>query len=250
MYPLSRKITTIMFGCILVIILLGVSFFAVDINNYFENEKSTNSASKYKFLALGDSYTIGKNVEINETWPEQLILRLNSMNIFMDNVTIVAHSGWSTSELLKRLDFNWDNNFNPINPPYDLVTLMIGVNNQFRDKNITEFKSELIELMNRAIRFANNNASKVIVLSIPDWGATPFADGRDKDKIASEIDIFNLVILEQSKLLGIIYVDVTTISRTASNDATLLSEDNLHPSGKMYNLWVELLVPYVKNILR
>ena len=198
--------------------------------------------SSIRFLALGDSYTIGESVLENERWPNQLAQRLSENGIPAE-VTIIARTGWTTDELWQGIQAQ------TLRPPYDLVSLLIGVNNQYRGLDINEYREQFIFLLTKAIEYAGGNADRVIVLSIPDWGVTPFAEGRDRAHIAEEIDAFNAVNREEALRAGVRCVDVAPASRLAANDASLLAADGLHPSGKMYAMWTDLAYPIVLNIL-
>ena len=201
------------------------------------------SNSSLQYLALGDSYTIGESVAENERWPNQLA-ELLTENGYSVEVKIIARTGWTTSEL-------WEGIQNDeITPPYDMVSLLIGVNNQYRGNDIEEYRSEFIFLLNKAIEYAGGDASRVFVLSIPDWGVTPFANGRDAEKIASEIDAFNKVNMQESQNAGIAYIDITPVSREAVNHLELIANDGLHPSGKMYAEWANLALPIALEILK
>ena len=195
-----------------------------------------------RYLALGDSYTIGESVPENERWPNQLA-RLLQADDLSTEVTIIARTGWTTDELWKGIQAM------QINPPYDLVSLLIGVNNQYRGLDIDEYREDFIFLLNNAIEYAGRDAKRVIVLSIPDWGVTPFAKSRDSKKIATEINLFNSVNREETERVGVYYVDITPGSRDAVTDSTLIAADGLHPSGKMYAEWAELAYPEVLKIL-
>jgi len=186
-----------------------------------------------RFLALGDSYTIGESVTEAERWPNQLaeLLKANQLSV---GVTIIAQTGWTTDELDAAID--------QANPegPYDLVSLLIGVNNQYRGREASDYRTEFRQLLERAIAFTGGEPGRVIVLSIPDWGVTPFAEGRDSEQIAQEIDTFNAINKTETEMVGVHYVDVTPISRQATFDPELIAGDGLHPSGKMYGAWAEL----------
>jgi lysophospholipase L1-like esterase len=185
-----------------------------------------------RILALGDSYTIGESVEVSERWPVQLATALRERGIPAAEPLIVARTGWTTGELLAGIGVQDPRG------PFDLVSLLIGVNNQYRGGRLDEYRSEFRILLQRAITFAGGNPDRVIVLSIPDWGATPFAANRDSDRIAAEISRFNEVNREEAERAGTRYVDVTPISRQAASDRELVAADGLHPSGKMYSAWV------------
>lgn len=199
------------------------------------------SSQKIRYLALGDSYTIGESLLENERWPNQLSAMLTEKNI-QTEVTIIARTGWTTEELSQRIQAN---------PPvgtFGLVSLLIGVNNQYRGNDVDEYREQFHILLNKSIEFAGDDANHVIVLSIPDWGVTPFAAGRDLEQIAKEIDIFNSINREETESLGAHYVDITPISRQVVDDSSLIAFDRLHPSGKMYKLWVEEVYPMVIEI--
>lgn len=186
-----------------------------------------------RFLALGDSYTIGESVAEAERWPNQLAERLKVEGLPVV-VTIIARTGWTTDELAAAID-----RASP-QGPYDLVSLLIGVNNQYRGRDADEYHREFRALLERAIAFAGGEPAHVIVLSIPDWGVTPFASGRDRAQIAQEIDTFNAINRTEAELRGVAYVDVTPVSRQATFDPELIAGDGLHPSGKMYAEWAEM----------
>lgn len=205
-----------------------------------------------RYLALGDSYTIGESVDEADRWPMQLASLIHSSPQFTKSiegnqrgveVVIIARTGWTTDEL-------WDGiQAQEINPPYDLVSLLIGVNNQYRGRDLEEYREQFVFLLNKSIEYAGGDANRVIVLSIPDWGVTPFAGDRDSKKIADEINQFNAINREETEKAGAHYIDITPISREAVNDPSLIAGDGLHPSGKMYAEWAELALPVVLEIL-
>jgi lysophospholipase L1-like esterase len=197
----------------------------------------------FRYLALGDSYTIGESVPEGERWPNQLAKRLEAESVPVE-VTIIARTGWTTDELWEGMQAK------EIQPPYDLVSLLIGVNNQYRGYEIKEYREQFVFLLNKSIEYAGGDPNHVIVLSIPDWGATPFASDRDQEQIGREIDEFNLVNREESEKAGAHYVDITPISRQVDNDPALVAPDGLHPSGEMYTMWVEKVLPVAQEVLR
>jgi lysophospholipase L1-like esterase len=207
------------------------------------NTPSPSSNQTIRYLALGDSYTIGESVLESERWSNQLAGLLKTSPDQDIEVTIIARTGWTTAELWQGIQAQ------QVSPPYDMVSLLIGVNNQYRGYDINEYREEFRFLLAKAIEYAGGNADHVFVLSIPDWGVTPFAKGRDAEKIAQEIDTFNTVNLEESQKAGVAYVNVTPISREAVNDPALIAGDGLHPSGKMYAGWAELALPIASKIL-
>lgn len=196
-----------------------------------------------RYLALGDSYTIGESVAEADRFPNQLSALLAEEGIPV-KVTIIARTGWTTDELWQGIQAK------TVEPPYDLVSLLIGVNNQYRGRSLAEYREGFVFLLNKAIEYAGGDVDRVLVFSIPDWGVTPFASGRDAEKIAGEIDAFNQVNLEESQKAGAHYVDVTPVSRQALTDQSLIASDGLHPSGSMYAQWASLALPIALDILK
>lgn len=195
-------------------------------------------AGKMKFLALGDSYTIGEGAAAaSDRWPVQLATLLREQGQDFAEPRIIARTGWTTDELSDAID-----DADP-RGPYDLVSLLIGVNNQYRGRGTEEYRAEFAGLLQRAMGFAGGDARRVIVLSIPDWGATPFASGRDRQQIAAEIDAFNAVARQETERLGARYVDITPQSRTAGSNPAFLASDGLHYSGLTYAEWARLALP-------
>ena len=192
----------------------------------------TSSRSPARFLALGDSYTIGESVAEADRWPNQLARALK-----IEQPEIIAKTGWTTDELSAAIDKAAPHG------PYSLVTLLIGVNNQYRGRDAEQYRREFAALLQRAIGFAGGNAQHVIVVSIPDWGVTPFAANRDRATIGAEIDHFNAINREETLKAKARYVDITPVSRRAATDPALVAGDGLHPSGKMYAEWVKLITP-------
>ena len=190
----------------------------------------------FSFLALGDSYTIGEAVDESQRWPIQLKTLLHSKGIVLNEVDIIAQTGWTTDELKKAIDDH------KITRTYNYVSLLIGVNNQYRENPIDVYEKEFKELLEMAIGFSGNNVKQVFVLSIPDWGVMPFAEGKDCANIGKQIDAFNAANKRISLEQGVNYVDITPISRMALTDKELVASDGLHPSGKMYNMWASEVV--------
>ncbi len=192
-----------------------------------------------RFLALGDSYTIGESVAEQERWPVQLAALLRAQGVAVNDPVIIARTGWTTDELAAGIA--------QANPqgPFDLVSLLIGVNNQYRGRDLGEYREQFAALLAQAIELAGGEAQRVFVLSIPDWGVTPFAQRqrRDVGQTAAEIDSFNAVNCAESARRGALYVNVTSISRQAADERTWLADDGLHPSGDMYAQWAALALP-------
>ena len=196
-----------------------------------------------RYLALGDSYTIGESVAENKRWPNQLAAMLSEQGIQTD-VTIIARTGWTVDELWEGIQAN------PPEGTYDLVTLLIGVNDQYRGYPLDGYREDFRFMLGKAIEYAGGDPQRVVVLSIPDWGFTPFAATQDTEAIGLQIDEFNAVNLEETKWAGAHYVDVTIISRMAMDDFELIASDRLHPSGKMYSMWAEKVFPTVIEIIK
>ncbi len=207
--------------------------------------QTTTSANNQSltYLALGDSYTIGESVPAEQSFPYQLSAELNKLNYKVANPTIVARTGWTTDELIGAIKSR------AITQKFDIVTLLIGVNNQYRHYDINTYRTEFVQLLNTALSYANGNAKNVFVLSIPDWGVTPFAAGQDANQIGNEIDAYNAINQQEATKAGVSYINITPISRVAKTDPSLTAADGLHPSGKMYGQWVQLLKEQVvKNV--
>lgn len=194
------------------------------------------------YLALGDSYTIGEQVPLEENFPHQFVALLRKKGIEINDPIIVAKTGWTTDELQDGIAKA------VVNPPYDIVTLLIGVNNQYRGRSLAEYEKQFAELSRQAIEFAGGNTRQVAVLSIPDWGVTPYAAGRDRDKIAREIDQFNQSAENICRLAGVQFISITEGTREATQDPSLLTADELHPSGKDYARWAVKLAKWWQTI--
>jgi lysophospholipase L1-like esterase len=206
--------------------------------------ETRNGAGEMGFLALGDSYTIGEGVGEAERWPVQLAALLRERGIEIDDPQIIARTGWTTDELSVAID-----RANP-RGPYTLVSLLIGVNNQYRGRSAEEYREQFAFLLRRAVGFAGGEASRVIVLSVPDWGVTPFAEGRDRARIAAEIDAYNAINREEAQRAGAHWVDVTPQSRAVGADPAFLVSDGLHPSGRAYAEWARLALLAALEALR
>jgi lysophospholipase L1-like esterase len=200
-------------------------------------DENGGAAPGMRFLALGDSYTIGESVAPGERWPVQLAAMLRQRGVGIGDPEIVARTGWTTDELSAGIDAAAPR------PPYALVTLLIGVNNQYRGRGVDEYRAQFRALLMRAIGFVGGDAGRVVVVSIPDWGVTPFARGRDRAAIARDIDAFNAVNRDEAARAGARYVDVTPESRRDGTDPTFIAGDGLHPSGRMYTEWARLALP-------
>lgn len=200
-------------------------------------------ADTLSFLALGDSYTIGETVDPALRWPVQLSRGLRAVGVPVADPLILARTGWTTDELSAAMDAAGHLG------TFDLVSLLIGVNNQYRGRGREEYEVQFSDLLARAIGLAGGRPEGVLVLSIPDWGVMPFAAGRDREAIAREIDAFNAVNLRESRRRGVRYLSITEISREAGTDPSLVAEDGLHPSGAQYARWVQAALPAAAAIL-
>lgn len=199
------------------------------------NALSQSTSMVTKFIALGDSYTIGESVTEKERWPVQLATRLRERGQVVEDPRIIAVTGWRTDQLKKAIeDANLENE-------YGLVSLLIGVNNQYQKKSAESYALEFEELLQIAIALANGMKEHVLVVSIPDYGFTPFGK-KNQEAITRGIDQFNEVNREISDKMGIGYVDITDLTREGLNKPEYVAGDGLHPSGKMYSLWVERIL--------
>ncbi|MDJ1481347.1 SGNH/GDSL hydrolase family protein [Cytophagaceae bacterium YF14B1] len=203
-----------------------------------------SSSTELSFLSLGDSYTIGESVAENERWSVQLAEMLRQKGIPVNNPDIIAQTGWTTEELANAITKSGNTK------TYDLVSLLIGVNNQYRGQSTERYRKELQELLKTSVRFAKGNPKHVFVLSIPDWGVTPAGESRDRQQVAKEIDSFNAVCQEECKKAGIVFFDITPLSRTAATDKNLIASDQLHFSGKMYQQWATHVLEGVTKLLK
>ena len=197
------------------------------------------------YLALGDSYTIGQSVPETDRYPVQLAAKLNRRNIKFRQPEIIAQTGWTTGNLLARLA-----SAPPVNSTYDIVTLLIGVNNQYRQRMQDEYRQEFTSLLTKAIEYAANNNRRVFVLSIPDYSVTPFASGSNKDLISKQIDSFNVINKEIALQHNENYLNITGFTQLAATDPSLTASDGLHPSGIEYGVWAENLVPMIVDVLQ
>ncbi|MEM7473944.1 MAG: SGNH/GDSL hydrolase family protein [Planctomycetota bacterium] len=198
-----------------------------------------------KYLALGDSYTIGESVPEADRWPNQLAAQFkDDPALAFAKPKIIAKTGWTTAELLQGIE---DAKLGEAR--FDLVTLLIGVNNQYRGQDFEIYEREYVELLKIATQFALGSAQHVIAVSIPDYGITPFAEKKelDADKIAKELDQYNAFAKKTILAAGGHWVEITKASRKQSLRKAMLAEDGLHPSGKMYKTWAKKAVPAVKK---
>ena len=196
------------------------------------------------YLALGDSYTIGESVSEEGRWPNQLVATLQEKGLKVSPPKIIATTGWTTSELMDGI------NSSDIDAHYDLVSLSIGVNDQYRGYSISEFESRFEALILRAISLAKDRPQRVFVLSIPDYSITQFAASLDTLRVAKEIEAYNALKRKVCKKYNIQFFDITPISRLAKDDISLIAEDQLHPSAAMYQQWIELIAKDVAELIQ
>ena len=205
--------------------------------------KHPQQKKEYSYIALGDSYTFGEKVAPEENFPSQAITILRKDGFDFAAPKIVAKTGWTTDELqagIKKAK---------LEKHYDFVSLLVGVNNQYRERKVTDYIPQFESLLGQALKYTRNNNNRVIVISIPDWGITPFADGRDTEKIALEIDEYNRVNKEIADKYKVHYINITLGNRKAAHDTELVTEDGLHPSGKEYKKWAEEVASIIKSEL-
>lgn len=196
-----------------------------------------------RYLALGDSYTIGESVAVDERWPMQLVAVLREQGINVADPEIIAKTGWTTGELAEGIAQAQPQG------PYDLVSLLIGVNNQYRGLSQDEYREQFVGLLETAVAFADDKPHRVFVVSIPDWSMTPFGQRRDAQAVSAAIDAFNAINRAETENRGIVYINITPNSRQAPAGRELIADDGLHPSGEMYRQWVELILPEAERLL-
>jgi lysophospholipase L1-like esterase len=198
-----------------------------------------NMEKLYTYLALGDSYTVGESIPLQKSFPSQVVQQLRKNKMHFSAPEIIAKTGWTTDELLSAVnDYKFLDH-------YDFVTLLIGVNNQYRGRRVEEFKMEMEALLKQALELANKKEEHVIVLSIPDYGVTPFGQKLDPSLISKEIDIYNSVARALAAQYKVHYIDITEAGKAAYNDDSLVAPDGLHPSEKEYASWAGKVVEII-----
>jgi lysophospholipase L1-like esterase len=219
----------------------SILFLSVILISCQSHSQDMSTKSTIKFLALGDSYTIGESVSISDRWPVQLVNRLrNEKKLTCDDPRIIATTGWRTDQLKAAIQVSG------IQPKdYNLVSLLIGVNNQYQNKSVESYTPEFEELLQMSIALVGGDESRVFVVSIPDYGYTPF--GKNKQvEISAELDAYNAVNKSMTEKYGVQYFNITDISRRGLAEPDLVAADGLHPSSKMYTEWVNLIFPWIK----
>ena len=217
-------------------------FLFVPIVSFSQNKDSMQST--YTYLALGDSYTVGESVLLQKSFPYQTVQLLRKQGYNFSAPEIIAKTGWTTDELEEGIKEH------KFLSKYDFVSLLIGVNNQYRRRDVMLYKMEFEQLLKKALAFANDKSSHVIVVSIPDYSVTPFAQSKDLDKMAKEVEVFNNVSKAVSIQYKVHYADITPGSKQAPNDPGLLAEDKLHPSAKQYTKWAEEIAEIITKQLK
>lgn len=206
------------------------------------SNESGRGDREIRLLALGDSYTIGEGVAPADRWPVQLSALLRSAGLSVGEPTILARTGWTTADLRAAMEAQglWQG---AVERPYDLVTLLIGVNDQYRGGAAASYRPAFRALLARVVELAGGEPERVIVVSIPNWGLTPFAAGRDRMRITAEIAAFNRANREVTQAAGVTYVDISHISDRVPDAPALTAPDGLHPSAEQYRLWAEAALP-------
>ncbi|MEP2239626.1 MAG: SGNH/GDSL hydrolase family protein, partial [Maribacter sp.] len=200
----------------------------------------TNNQEIINYLALGDSYTVGESVGFEDSFPAQLSSRIEENKNRLINTTVIAQTGWRTDQLISSVGGRES-------ADYNLVTLLIGVNNQFQSRSFSQFETEFTELLNKAISLAGNDSNKVIVLSIPDYFFTPYGQSNGDEQISAELDQYNNFAKSTAKAKGVTFLDITDITRRGLDETELVANDGLHPSGLAYEKFVERLYPLVST---
>ncbi|HVG42607.1 MAG TPA: SGNH/GDSL hydrolase family protein [Chitinophagaceae bacterium] len=204
----------------------------------------STAGSGLSYLALGDSYTIGQSVNSNERFPYYITSSLRQLGLKITDPDYIATTGWTTQNLLDAIRAR--GTFGP----FDIVTLLIGVNDQYQHLDTAGYRIRFTQLLNRAIELTGNRKDRAFILSIPDYSATPFVPAPNKQKVSEEIDQFNKINKEITIERGVAYIDITPLTKAAANDPSLLANDGLHYSGKEHQLWAEKATPVIYKVLQ
>lgn len=205
---------------------------------------TTHTSKTYTFLALGDSYTIGQSVQPSERFPAQTVRLIINDSIKITDPVYIATTGWTTINLINAITQQ--------NPPnkFDIVTLLIGVNDQYQRMDTGGYRTRFTQLLNVAINLAAGKKTNVFVLSIPDYSATPFVSASEKARVSMEIDWYNAINKAVTIQNNIAYTNITPSTRQAATDPSLIAQDGLHPSGKEYTKWAQMLAPLIRNAIK
>jgi len=215
-----------------------------EIANEVSSNNDTIDSGSIRYLALGDSYTVGASVAPTANFPSQLSVALQKELDKNVELQIIATSGWRTDNLLNALDKT------PASVSYGLVTLLIGVNNQYQGTPFSTYETEFTELFNRALVLAGGDTDRLVIVSIPDWGYTPFGESFDRAQISAEIDAYNSFAERTAVEFDVAFIDITDITRRGLQETELVASDNLHPSGHAYKLFVDRLAPIIVSQLK
>ena len=207
-----------------------------------DTTKTPPDTTRARYLALGDSYTIGQSVAENERFPAQTVAALLQDSINLGTPQYIATTGWTTINLQNAIAQQH------LSIPYEAVTLLIGVNDQFQHLDTGGYRVRFTQLLQQSVALAGNRKERVFVLSIPDYSVTPFGGG--STTIRDQVDEFNAINKQITLANNIAYINITDISRQAATDPTLIANDGLHPSAKQYALWVQELVPVMEKALK
>ena len=229
----------------LLFLIFFLGLFSCSKKSTINREAIVSSADSAKtYLALGDSYTIGQSVALNERFPAQTVALLRQEGIKLSDPHYIAQTGWTTASLQQAISFQ-----NPASH-FDVVSLLIGVNDQYQRVDTGNYALRFTQLLEKAIQLAKGKRSNVFVLSIPDYSVTPYVASADKPTVKKEINWFNAINKRITLNFGVSYTDITPSSQEAESNATLLAADNLHPSGLAYKKWAEMLAPKMKAVLK
>ena len=207
--------------------------------------RPSDTSATLRFLALGDSYTIGEGVPPDARWPDVLARTLRDTGVPLGDPRVIAATGWTTDELRAAID-----GAEPVGA-HDFVTLLIGVNNQYRGRGVADYRGEFEALLRRAIGYAGGAPGRVLVLSIPDWGLTPFARAQQRDsrQVAAEVDAFNAAARAVAEAHDVAFLDITAASREDGGAPGMLVADGLHPSAAMHARWAQAALPVARRLL-
>ncbi|HET7360689.1 MAG TPA: SGNH/GDSL hydrolase family protein [Salinimicrobium sp.] len=230
------------FSFLIVFLMLAACSKKITLPDGSKSPSPMENSEKITYLALGDSYTIGESVAERERWPVQLAEALNEMGFKVANPKIIAKTGWTTADLLRAMEQGTGQE------KYDLVSVLIGVNNQYQGLSISEYEEDLRVIFEKAINLSSQGKNGVFVLSIPDYGTTPFG-ASNAEEIGKEIEKFNAVLRMVAEDFDLPFYNITPISKKAKTQPDLVADDGLHPSGKMYRLWVEEIIDEVIVLL-